>query len=393
MIRRIGRIGPILRACASNGGVIFVTRFLLSLLVMVLLTGCRTATFYGQAVAGQWELWARREPVMKVREKRSGDTHLVGQLELVERLCCFAEEFLGLPGKRQYRHYVELDRPYVVWNVFAAPEFSLKPKSWNYPVVGRLDYRGYFRESLAADYAGVLSGEGWDVYVGGVDAYSTLGWFRDPVLSTFVDLPELDLADLIFHELAHQRLFLSGDTDVNEAFATVVAREGVRLWLHHQGREGELAAYLENTRRDDLVVGLIYEARSELESLYAQAGTVSKVEMRRRKEELFRQLRERYRDLVRGWTGYRGYDRWMAGTMNNAKLNALDAYARWVPAMECVLQGAGGLEGFYGVMDRLGRGTRAERRLHLEWFVRRVSELRGGEGGVVQVSRSISASP
>jgi predicted aminopeptidase len=270
-----------------------------------------------------------------------------------------------------------LDRAYVVWNVFAAPEFSLEPKSWWYPIVGRLEYQGYFREDLAVDYARRLRARGMDVHVGGVDAYSTLGWFKDPVLSTFVHLPETDLADLLFHELAHQRVFVAGDTDLNEAFATVVAREGVRRWLERRGAERDLAAYLEEQRREDAVVALIQRTRAALEGLYGEMGGLPSDGLRERKAATFEALRAAYAEAKRSWPGYTGYDEWMAAELNNAKLNALDAYTRWVPALELLLAGVGGeLADFYRLVERLRRCDEAERHGILRWFEAHGTELR-----------------
>jgi predicted aminopeptidase len=320
-----------------------------------------------------------RESVDRLLVDPTTDDRLRAQLELVQEMCRFAEDALALPGKHQYTQYAELQRPYVVWNVFAAREFCLEAKSWWYPVVGRLDYQGYFREDLALDYASRLQRQGYDVYVGGVEAYSTLGWFRDPVLSTFVYLPEPELADLLFHELAHQRLFIPGDTDVNEAFATVVAREGVRRWLRQKGSQEDLAEYLQTKRRDDAVVTLIQRTRDRLERLYAESEGCSLDGLRRRKAAVFDDLRRQYAQLKKPWGGYSGYDDWMAGELNNAQLNALHAYTRWVPAMEHLLAGVGGeLGDFYQLMERLRRGGKTARHAILSWFEARSAELGGG---------------
>jgi len=351
-------------------------RRMIGLTALVLLTGCQTATFYRQAVAGQWKIVTGRQRVDRLLKDPDTGDGLRSQLRLVQELCRFAEEELCLPGKGQYTRYKELKRPYVVWNVFAASEFSLEPKSWWYPVVGRLDYQGYFRERLALDYAQRLRRRGLDVHVGGVEAYSTLGWFNDPVLSTFVHLPEPELADLLFHELAHQRLFVSGDTDVNEAFATVTAREGVRRWLERQGAEEELAEFLKEQRRDDAVVTLIQETRSRLEAVYAESRRMSPEDLARQKAAIFDDLRQAYAEMKQPWSGYSGYDGWIAGDLNNAQLNAADAYTRWVPALEKLLTGVGGeLEEFYRLMERLRWCEKAERHEILLWFQTRSGEL------------------
>lgn len=198
------------------------------LLGALLETGCQTAGYVSQVIRGQHQIWKRQEPIDTLLASEETSPALKHQLALVLQLRRFAEHELKLPANGHYLRYADLQRRFVVWNVYAAPEFSLTPKSWWYPVVGSLDYRGYFSEEKARAHAAELRARGFDTYVGGVTAYSTLGWFRDPVLNTFIHEPEADLADLLFHELAHQRLFIPGDTEFNEAFATAVAEEGTR---------------------------------------------------------------------------------------------------------------------------------------------------------------------
>src|SRR6266403_163267 len=205
------------------------------LAVILIVSGCQTLSFYGQAIKGQYQLLAHRQPIEKLIADSSTPAQLKNQLELVQKLRAFADKELKLPVDGHYTKYVDVHRPFVVWNVEAAPEFSLEPKSWWYPLVGSLEYRGYFSESGARDYAERLRKRGYDVYVGGATAYSTLGWFKDPILNTFVFESEGDLAETIFHELGHQRVFASGDTDFNEAFATTVGQEGARRWLRLKG--------------------------------------------------------------------------------------------------------------------------------------------------------------
>src|SRR5262245_50615476 len=188
--------------------------------------GCETASYYGQAIGGQWEIVRGGETSAILLADADTPEALKGKLRVVLQLREFAEKELKLPVDGHYECYADLGRRYVVWNVHGAPEFSLEPKSWWYPVVGRLKYRGYFSEAKAQRYARQLEAEGLDVYVAGVEAYSTLGWFKDPVLNTFLNHDEVDVAETLFHELAHQRLFVRGDTDFDEAFATAVAQEG-----------------------------------------------------------------------------------------------------------------------------------------------------------------------
>lgn len=337
--------------------------------VLPLLCGCQSARFYSQAVSGHIEIVTRRERVERLLAQGETPADLRQRLLLADELCRFGEQELGLPARGQYRHYADLERPYVVWNVFAAPEFSLTAKTWWYPVVGRLDYRGFFREEEASAQAQRLARRGYDVHVGGVDAYSTLGWFSDPLLNTFVFLPETELADLLFHELAHQRLFYPGDTECNEAFATTVAREGVRRWLVAKGQATALEQYLEEQRRDDEVTDLIHAARQRLESLYDHPPHDDPESVRQAKAAIIELLRTEYAERKLAWPGYDGYADWMAGPINNARLNSVAVYTRWVPVMERLLNGVGGdLEEFFRLMEKLEDPDREERLAILRWF-------------------------
>src|SRR5687767_6056930 len=195
------------------------------------LSGCQTVSYYTQAIRGQYQIFANREPIEKLIANTNTPPALREKFRLVMDLRRFAETNLAMPVNGHYNRYADVKRRFVVWNVHAAKEFSLEPKTWWYPIVGRLKYQGYFSEAHANRYAKKLEEKGLDVYVNGVEAYSTLGWFKDPLLNTFIHHGETELADILFHELAHQRVFASGDTDFNEAFATAVAEEGVRRWF------------------------------------------------------------------------------------------------------------------------------------------------------------------
>ena len=223
----------------------------LLLCVAAIVSGCQTMSFYAQAIKGQYQIVAHQESLDKLIADPKTPSRLKAQLQLVERLRAFAKKDLRLPVDAHYLEYVDVHRPYVVWNVQAAPRFSLQPKTWWYPIVGSLEYRGYFSERGARDCAGRLEAKGYDVYVDGVEAYSTLGWFKDPLLSTFIDRLEPDLAEVIFHELGHQRVFARGDTDFNEAFATIVGQEGARRWLRFEGDTNHCNAYVVSLRRND----------------------------------------------------------------------------------------------------------------------------------------------
>ena len=201
------------------------------LLLLLALSGCQTIGYYSQAISGQYEILVSEMPIRNLVADPATPPKLKLKLEQALKLLEFASHDLHLPAEGNYRKYVDLHRPYVVWNVNVAPALSLRPKTWWFPVVGSASYRGYFKEEAAQNYGRLWEKKGWDVYIDGVQAYSTLGWFHDPLLNTYIYESEASLADLIFHELAHQRLYVAGDTDFNEAFAMTVAGAGVRRWF------------------------------------------------------------------------------------------------------------------------------------------------------------------
>lgn len=338
-------------------------RYVVLAVSSLLLAGCQTARFYSQAVAGQWEILHKRRSIDRVLASPDTSEHLRRQLTLVRQLCAFAQDELHLPAEHQYTYYADLQRPFVVWNIHAAPAFSLKAKSWWYPFVGRLEYQGYFKKELAIDYVHRLRAKGFDVFAGGVTAYSTLGWFDDPVLNTFVDEPEGELADLIFHELAHKRLFIPGDTDFNEAFATSVAREGVRRWFVHQNKPTELARYLANRQTEDRVIQLVLNYRDRLDVLYQAGDPIGPQALIARKEEILHELRSKYQALKAAEPNYRDYDEWMAAPINNAQLNTIDTYYQLVPGFEARLREfQGNLNAFYEDVAAMRRVDKDARR-------------------------------
>lgn len=328
------------------------------------LCGCETARFYRQAIRGQYQILSQRQALADLIDSPGVDPELKRKFELVLSLRSFAEKDLRLPVDKHYLSYVDLGRRFVVWNVHATPRFSLEPKTWWYPFVGSLEYRGFFKESEAERYAERLRKEGQDVYVEGVEAYSTLGWFADPLLSTFIHHSEPVLAEIIFHELAHQRLFVSGDTDFNEAFATAVAEEGVQRWLLAVRDQSGYDDYLAALRRNAQFVRLVMDGRRRLDALYQalraekqaapEAWNESKATTE--KQRIISTLREDYEKLKASWGGYSGYDAWFARPINNAQLNTIAVYYELVPAFRGLLERHGGdLDRFYRSVDALGQ--------------------------------------
>lgn len=304
------------------------------LAALSLLTSCGTVRFYSQAVSGQLEIIAKSRPNPSVMADPESTPLLRRQLATVEDIRKFASERLLLPGDESYGRYADLGRKHVVWVLYAAPEFSLEPKRWFYPAVGEMDYRGYFAEKDTVELSSRLESEGYDVFIGGVDAYSTLGWFHDPVLNTFVDYPDIDLAETIFHELTHRKVFRRGDTVFNESLANVVAEEGVKRWLKDQGRNAELRRYEGRLIRRKEFYREIEASRVRLKTLYA-SGKPADV-MRAEKAAILRQLQDQFRELRRRWGGH-GLESWLEGELNNGHIVSVDLYFQQMPLFQDLL--------------------------------------------------------
>lgn len=263
------------------------------------LSGCAELAYYRQAAVGQWALFQARRPVAAVLAEPAISAELRQRLETAQALRAFASAELVLPDNDSYRSYADLGRPWVVKNVFAAPELSLEPRRWCFLVVGCLSYRGYFEAGAAQGLAEALRAGGDDVYVADISAYSTLGWFDDPLLNTFIGWPVGRLAELMFHELAHQRLYVADDTAFNEAFATAMGRLGAERWLERHGTPREREEYAADVRRREQFLALVANAREQLLAVYASSR--DEAAKRADKQRILTQLRERYQALKREW--------------------------------------------------------------------------------------------
>lgn len=331
--------------------------WLLAILGPLLLPGC----YYLHVAAGQLDLNARREPIEEVIERPGTDAALKERLELIGRVRRFAIDELGLPDNGSYTSYAELGRQYVAWNVFAAPEFDVAPVQWCFPVAGCVAYRGYFDEQKARKYAAGRAARGEDVYVTPVAAYSTLGHFEDPVLSSMLAYDELTQAALIFHELAHQAVYAPDDSSFNEAFATVVELEGARRWVEATGRQDDLAAFLERRRRLLEVAELMVATRGRLAEIYRTGEPGPALAAAKARE--FERLRSDYAALAASWQGGPGMGALLEGELNNARLAAVATYQECVPGLTRLLERLGGdLRAFYVEAARLAELDVAERR-------------------------------
>jgi predicted aminopeptidase len=335
------------------------SRFLAAAMLL-LVSGCTNLGYYWQSVNGQLDIWRRERPVQEVVADPA--TLEATRLKLARALEIrdFASRELGLPENQSYRRYADLERPFVVWSVFATPEFSMEPLRWCFLFAGCVPYRGYFSEEEADHFAAEISAQGQDVYVGGVSAYSTLGYFADPLLNTFVRFPDFEIARLLFHELAHQTVYAKDDTVFNESFAVAVEQEGVRRWLDRASDARQREEFERNRRARAEFAGLIGRYRERLEALYRTR--LAPEAMRERKRSILAELDAEYRALRKGWGGYAGFDRWFARPPNNAQFASVAIYTQLVPAFEALLKRENGdLAHFYAAVKALAALPKEER--------------------------------
>jgi len=326
---------------------------------VLLLSGCSSAEFYWQGITGQLDLLARAHSIPSVIESVR-DPVLKRKLERVVAIRDYASRELGLPDNASYRRYTELDRRFVTWNVFAAPELSLTARQWCFPIAGCVNYRGYFSEKEARAEAAQLAAKGDDVYVGGVPAYSTLGYFSDPMLSTFIRYPDSEIARLIFHELAHQVLYAKDDTVFNESYAVTVEEEGLRRWLAAQHDPELDRQFAIGERYRTTFRSLVERARARLEKLYASG--LSDEAKRAGKAQTFEAMREEYAAAKRAWGGFSAYDYWFGQAPNNASLAAVGLYTEKVPQFKALLAAEGGdLPRFYARVKELAALPKSQR--------------------------------
>ena len=298
-------------------------RLVLLILLTIFLPGC----YYLQAAKGQWDLTRKREPIAEVLAAADLSPELAARLRLVQEARQFSIDELGLPDNKSYRTYADIERDYVVWNVFAAPEFSMEAKTWCFPVAGCVSYRGYFAKEGAERQARRLADKGYDVAIGGVAAYSTLGKFDDPLLSTMMSWDDARLVGVLFHELAHQVLYVKGDSGFNESFATAVEEFGVRRWLETHKNAGEVEKYLQRRQLRQDLMELVAEAREMLQAVYESA--VSDDEKRTMKSKRLSLLAADVAALLEA--SGRDPGGWLSGELNNARLVSMTLYEGRLP--------------------------------------------------------------
>ncbi|MBC52598.1 MAG: aminopeptidase [Gammaproteobacteria bacterium] len=310
---------------------------LIGLIALGTVSACDSVAYYAQAVSGQAALLWRRQPIDQLLADPALAPELRHKLLLIQQATDYADRQLGLPAAGSYDSYVELQRRHLVWNVFAAPAFSVQPMSWCFPIAGCVDYRGYFSEAAAWRFAEDLQSQGFDVYVGGVDAYSTLGWFNDPVPSTVIRRPDHQLAGLIFHELAHQRIYVPDDTSFNESFASFVSLEGLRRWLAQQDQPELYLQSLADLQQQQRFIDFVLGYRERFAALYAR--DLGADAMREQKDHLQAQMRAAWQ--IPGEAAGDRYEGWFQGPLNNAQLATVGSYYTWVPAFAALFREAG----------------------------------------------------
>lgn len=351
-----------------------------SIVLPILLSGCSTLGYYGQAAVGQTRILLARQSVEDLIVSAKTPADLRARLETTRAILAFAESGMGLPVQGRYSTYVATGRDAVVFNVVAAEEFSLRPLTWCYPVVGCLPYRGYFRAERAHSQAALLRGQGFDVDVGAVPAYSTLGWFSDPLLDTFIHWPDGHLANLLIHELTHGRVWVKGDAVFNESLAAFTGDAGARAWL--AGRPSILADYLAAEAADGAFAASLGQLRSELDEIYRRDGLPATKRLARAAAyDRYRACYRRHRQLL----GQGRYDRTVETRLNNAFLASRKTYDRHVPAFAALFAAQGGQwPAFFAAVDRLADLDREQREAELDRLAK--ASAAGGASGEEQVT-------
>ncbi|MDH5300599.1 MAG: aminopeptidase [Gammaproteobacteria bacterium] len=337
----------------------FTLRLTATLLITALLSGCASVQYYSQGVKGHLEVWWPKKPIDDVIHDQSQPEDFRQRLALMLKARKFASNELALPDNKSYTTYTDLGRPYVVWNVFAAGEFSLEPKSWCYLMVGCLNYRGYFDATEAKLTADSLAQQGYDVSVEGVSAYSTLGWFNDPLLNTMLQWSDNRRIELIFHELAHQVVYLSSETDFNESMATAVARLGMVRWYQTQHPD-KLNEYFDLTRQHAEFRQLLLETSQQLRQIYSSNQTTET--KRHDKAQVFADLQQKYSQTKQHWPRPNAFDSWFARPLNNAHITASMTYLQQTPAFYALyLDSQKDWPTFLNSIKKLGKLPRQQR--------------------------------
>jgi len=334
----------------------------------LVLSGCSSVGYYSQAITGHLKLMSARQSIDKLLAADDTDPVLRGKLQTLIDARQYAVDALGLPENDSYHTYVETGRRAVTWNVVATEEFSMRPTTWCFPVAGCVSYRGYYDRKDAEEFAASLAEKSYDITIGGASAYSTLGWFDDPVFDTMLRGDELRYVGTLFHELAHQVLYVKDDSNFNEAFASFVEQAGVRRWLEERQQAQRIEGYDASLYRAEEFVELLKNTRQALVDLYGEPLTDSV--KRERKQLVFDGMREQYETLKVSWGGFKGYDGWFKRELNNARLIAVATYRRYVPAFSVMYDEVeGDLPRFYALAEEVSALPVEQRRARMAQYL------------------------
>lgn len=351
-----------------------IMRIAALLFIVLCTTGCSTVSYYSQAVGGHLKLMRAREPIEKLLNAEATDPELRTKLQTLVDARQFAVDTLELPDNKSYNTYVETGRRYVTWNVVAAEEFSLRAKTWCFPVAGCVNYKGYFAEEDAKTYADELIAQNYDVNIGGASAYSTLGWFDDPVLDTMLNGGDIRYVGTLFHELAHQLLYIKDDSNFNEAFATFVEQEGIRIWLRNREESDRIERYNAYLARSADFSALLKSTREGLQAVYNEDSTD---EVKRAgKQRVLADMQTNYQTLKASWNGYSGYDGWFSREVNNARLVSVATYRKLIPAFAAMYVEVGRqLPAFYDKAKAVASMPSEQRRKLMDDYLQREVDL------------------
>lgn len=328
-------------------------------------TGCSSLSYYLDMIGGHLELISKERDISEMIRDETTDKDLREKLIASQAMRDFASSELALPDNDSYRSYADIGRAYAVWNVIAAKEFSIDAERWCFIFAGCISYRGYFSEQDAKAYADELAGQGFDVYVAGARAYSTLGWFDDPLLNTMMYRSEAYRAGIIFHELAHQKIYIEDDSAFNEAFATTIEQEGIRRWFSRKNQQHKLQAYMSDYQRNIDFRSMLKETREKLDELYKKKEVNDEIK-REEKKAIFKKLSVAYLGWKQQHGNYTGYDSWMAQGLNNAHLALIATYHEMVPGFTRLLEkNQNDLDVFYNEVEKLGKLSIAVRKQSL----------------------------
>lgn len=332
---------------------------------VLLVSGCSSFSYYLEMINGHANILNQQRPVSEVLKDPQTSPALRDALINIQQARDFAVTKLYLPDNGSYRYYANIHREYAVWNVVAAPRLSVNPKQWCYVFAGCFNYRGFFSEQEAKDYATQLQQQDYDTYVAGARAYSTLGWLEDPLLNTMMFRSEAARVGVIFHELAHQKIYIKDDSSFNEAFAVFIQQEGTRRWFRYRHQDKAYQDYLQSLERRRDFNRMLLDTRQQLAALYAsQYGRMEKLQ---RKQQVFVQLQHDYQKLKQQWHGYDGYDEWMQKDLNNAHLALVATYHQQVKQFSQLLDYChGDLKKFYTTVEQLAALDGNQRKMRLE---------------------------